>query len=120
MSGADNNMSGSVPGSPNVATSTMPLRIAPSHPALPGHFPGRPVVPGVVLLDRVLDATEQWLGRAVRLRSLKQAKFVAPLLPEQDAQIELRLQGEELRFAVTRNGESIAQGSMSIDAEVRA
>ena len=32
------------------------------HPALPGHFPGQPVVPGVVLLDRVLEAVEREAG----------------------------------------------------------
>ena len=32
------------------------------HPALPGHFPGRPVVPGVVVLDRVLAAIESAHG----------------------------------------------------------
>ena len=34
------------------------------HPSLPGHFPGRPVVPGVVLLDRVLAAIEAAHGPA--------------------------------------------------------
>ena len=37
----------------------MRFTIPDDHPSLPGHFPGHPVVPGVVLLDRVLQAIEQ-------------------------------------------------------------
>jgi len=32
------------------------LPIAADHPAFPGHFPGKPILPGVVLLDAVLHA----------------------------------------------------------------
>lgn len=93
---------------------TLPLRIAPTHPALPGHFPGRPIVPGVVVLDHVLQAAQAWLGKPVSISSLQQAKFVAPLLPDQQAEIQLKLQGADLRFTVTRHAEVIAQGLMSI------
>lgn len=58
------------------------------HPALPGHFPGRPVVPGVVVLDRVLAAI-QAQGGATGALALPQVKFVQPLLPGQAARIEL-------------------------------
>jgi 3-hydroxymyristoyl/3-hydroxydecanoyl-(acyl carrier protein) dehydratase len=35
------------------------LLFAPDHPALAGHFPQRPIVPGVLLLDEALHAIEQ-------------------------------------------------------------
>lgn len=110
----EENQSISATTSAGAITTCASLLIEQSHPALPGHFPGQPIVPGVVLLDRVLEAAQRWLGRSVRLQTLQQAKFVAPLLPQQVAQIELKLQGNELRFTITRAGAAIAQGSMSV------
>ena len=59
------------------------------HPCLPGHFPGQPIVPGVVVLDRVLAAIEAQHGALGALR-MPQVKFLQPLLPEQTARIELQ------------------------------
>jgi 3-hydroxyacyl-[acyl-carrier-protein] dehydratase len=92
------------------------VRIPATHPALAGHFPGRPIVPGVVLLQCVLDEAERWLGEALSVRTLPQAKFSTPLLPEQDAEVELRLAGNELRFSVTRDAQVVTRGLFRIAA----
>ncbi|HEY4367900.1 MAG TPA: hypothetical protein VGN07_11765 [Steroidobacteraceae bacterium] len=93
------------------------LIVAATHPALPGHFPGRPLVPGVLLLDEVLQAAEAWLQSKVRVIALQQAKFVAPLLPDQLAELRLTLQGSALRFAVTCADSTIAQGLFEVALE---
>ncbi len=92
------------------ATHVFELRVGADHPALPGHFPGRPIVPGVVLLDRVLSAAEQWLMRPLSVRSLQQSKFTHPLLPEQAATVSLALQRDELKFEIVRDEARLAQG----------
>jgi 3-hydroxyacyl-[acyl-carrier-protein] dehydratase len=90
-----------------VTAISTPLRIGAAHPALPGHFPGNPVVPGVVLLRCVADALRRWRGgRVARF----DAKFPAPLLPGQDARIELWEDGARVRFAVMRDDTVLAQG----------
>ncbi|HEY0334645.1 MAG TPA: hypothetical protein VGC74_13185 [Stenotrophomonas sp.] len=80
---------------------------------MPGHFPGRPVVPGVVVLDQVLQALAQqgWVEGALRL---PQVKFLQPLLPDQSAEILLEhgpVAGQgPWRFQVTSEGRTIATG----------
>ena len=96
------------------------VRVPATHPALAGHFPGRPIVPGVVLLQCVLDEAERWVGKALSVRTLPQAKFSAPLLPEQDADVELRLTGKELRFSVTRDAQVVTRGLFRIVTESAA
>lgn len=95
-------------------THAAPLRIEATHPSLPGHFPGRPVVPGVVLLDCVQQAAQCWLGRPLRVVALPQVKFLAPLLPDQQARIDLALQAAQLRFSIVRDDVTIAQGAVRL------
>lgn len=84
------------------------LRIPASHPALPGHFPGRPVVPGVVLLDRVAAALERCSGQ--RIAAIRQAKFLRPLLPDEEAELIIDGDGSGLRFRIVHAGVTIATG----------
>ena len=89
----------------------MQFVVPPEHPSLPGHFPGRPVVPGVVVLDRVLDAIEAVHGPVGPLR-LPQVKFVQPLLPGETAEIALDGAAPRWRFTVARAGATIASGEV--------
>lgn len=86
------------------------LRIEASHPALAGHFPSNPVVPGVVLLERVAAAWKAWRGTRI---GQFDAKFVHPLLPDEDAVIELREDVGGGRFSVVRaDGTTLARGTL--------
>ena len=89
-------------------TLTLSFQVPAQHPSLPGHFPGNPVVPGVALLDRIAAAAEQagWGP----LRRIAAVKFLAPLLPEQDAQLTITRSGACLRFHIERDGAAILRG----------
>ena len=93
----------------------MDFVIPPDHPSLPGHFPGRPLVPGVVVLERVLAAIESAHGPLGALR-LPQAKFQQPLLPGERARIELDGEAPRWRFRVLRDDTVIASGEVVADA----
>ncbi|WP_407648572.1 hypothetical protein [Cupriavidus cauae] len=53
------------------------------HPALPGHFPGRPIVPGVVLLDHAVLRIAAALGRPPHPARLASVKFLATVVPNE-------------------------------------
>ena len=82
------------------------------HPCLPGHFPGRPLVPGVVVLDHVLAAIEAGHGPLGPLR-LGQVKFTSPLLPGEAARIELEPGAARWRFRVLRGEALVASGEVA-------
>ncbi len=90
------------------------LIVPAQHPSLAGHFPGNPVVPGVVLLDGVIAAAEAWLGAEFHVAGLSQAKFLAQLKPDEAARIELVLRGPLLDFSVHRHETAIAKGTLNI------
>lgn len=88
--------------------------ISADHPCLPGHFPGQPIVPGVVLLDRVIDAVEALHGAMPALR-LPQVKFLKPLLPDQQADVEVTGEAPRWRFKVLRGVDVLASGEIVAD-----
>ncbi|HYZ60842.1 MAG TPA: hypothetical protein VE650_00175 [Acetobacteraceae bacterium] len=86
------------------------------HPCLEGHFPGRPVVPGVVLLDLALEAI---LGASPRQRvaGLPVVKFTRPVLPEQEVAVLCGPQGAgPLAFACHVDGQEVARGTVQLGA----
>ncbi len=89
------------------------IRFDAAHPALPGHFPGQPLVPAVLLLEQVALALRSWRG--LRLARVLDAKFMAPLLPDQSAQLQLtETDGTDarIRFRVQRDGMTLARGTV--------
>jgi len=52
------------------------------HPSLAGHFPGAPIVPGVVVLDEVAAALGEW-RKDSQLTGIPSVKFIAPIKPGQ-------------------------------------
>ena len=90
------------------------MRIAADHPALPGHFPGSPVVPGVVLLDAVAAALSRHTGCATRVTGFPTVKFLAPLLPEREFEIGFAAKRPgQAAFEVVASGEKLARGTVS-------
>jgi 3-hydroxymyristoyl/3-hydroxydecanoyl-(acyl carrier protein) dehydratase len=89
----------------------MQFIIPANHPSLAGHFPGRPIVPGVVVLDRMIDAIEAVHGPLPALR-LPQVKFLKPLLPGQPASVQLQGQAPRWRFRVLHGEELLASGEI--------
>jgi 3-hydroxymyristoyl/3-hydroxydecanoyl-(acyl carrier protein) dehydratase len=84
--------------------------IGPDHPALPGHFPGRPIVPGVVLLDHVATVARAAFGLGPPL-GLPRAKFAAPVLPGQRVDVVLTRPGAgRIAFACSVAGQPVAAG----------
>ncbi len=82
-------------------------RVPDDHPAFAGHFPGRPIVPGVLLLDRLLAA----VGRPCDVAS---AKFLSPVGPGETVELAWRPQTSgTLRFDIRSAGRLVATGSLT-------
>jgi 3-hydroxymyristoyl/3-hydroxydecanoyl-(acyl carrier protein) dehydratase len=88
------------------------IHIAASHPALPGHFPGRPIVPGVVLLDWIVASVERTYGLPVV--ALPVVKFHRPLTPGRTARLRFEHTGQGVRFRLYCAEAEIVSGMLEL------
>jgi len=89
-----------------MAMRTERLDIPPEHPAFAGHFPGRPLVPGALLLDLVVTA---W---GAPVRQVLSAKFQRPVAPGDALTLTFvpAASGMAVRFSCTRGEETVCSG----------
>ncbi len=88
-------------------------RVPADHPAFAGHFPGQPIVPGVVLLDRVIRLARDELGEALAPCQVTQVKFLSPCGPGEDLRFRFsRSPRGGLAFTVTAGARDVAAGSL--------
>lgn len=63
---------------------------AEGHPAFAGHFPGNPIVPGVLLLAEAIERLGPDAGGPLGCSRIVSAKFLRPVRPGEVVDVELR------------------------------
>lgn len=85
------------------------------HPSLPGHFPGDPIVPGVVLLERVVALVAPVLAPA-QLLSVTSVKFQSPVRPGEAVQVRWRRRDDgDLAFECRCGERAALNGSLRFE-----
>lgn len=89
---------------------TVPL----DHPAFAGHFPGTPILPGVVLLDMALQIIAAATGIALDLCEISSVKFLSPASPGDELLIQHRVSASgTIHFDIVAGMRKIASGSIA-------
>ena len=87
------------------------LTIPADHPAFAGHFPGAPILPGVVLLDVALREIELAGTQPGSGWKIAAAKFHSPVAPGEPLTLEREhLPDGSIRFAIHCTGRIVASG----------
>jgi 3-hydroxymyristoyl/3-hydroxydecanoyl-(acyl carrier protein) dehydratase len=97
----------------NAVSNDLQWTVAADHPVFAGHFPGTPLVPGVMLLDAVLQHIAADSGCALEPCEISAVKFLSPARPGEALTIRhSRAAGGALHFDVAAGARKIASGSI--------
>lgn len=90
------------------------------HPVFPGHFPGHPIVPGALLLDRAVLLAAADRGCSAAGCRVASAKFFHPVGPGATVDFSFSATaGGGLRCDMAVAGRTVATISLSFAGEVR-
>jgi 3-hydroxyacyl-[acyl-carrier-protein] dehydratase len=86
----------------------------PEHPVFAGHFPGSPIVPGVVLLDWAQQAIES--RTKLMLAGIPAAKFLSPAAPDELLELDYEISETSVHFEIRCGRRRIASGRFNVAA----
>jgi 3-hydroxymyristoyl/3-hydroxydecanoyl-(acyl carrier protein) dehydratase len=90
------------------------LVFAADHPAFAGHFPGFPIVPGVLLLDAMLHAAES--SDAGVVTEIAAAKFLRPVTPDQVLALSCSgTPGARIRASISHGGQPVVSAQLATE-----
>lgn len=86
------------------------MRVPADHAVFRGHFPGMPLVPGVMLLEWVLREAAARLKLEPCALRIVETKFFHPLNPDQQADLYFVPGARRHAFRIDRDGQRLAAG----------
>jgi len=89
------------------------IRLNPKHEIFKGHFPGKPIMPGVCMIQIIKELTERSLGSDLFLSIASNVKFMAIINPETNPILTIDINLTELDGLIkikstTTFGETVA------------
>ncbi|SKB32981.1 3-hydroxyacyl-[acyl-carrier-protein] dehydratase [Salegentibacter holothuriorum] len=94
------------------------LQIDKTHAIYNGHFPGRPVTPGVILMHLFKEEAERKCGFKLQFKKGANIKFMAVVDPNQDSILNLESEIEEINGEIKLKG--IARNSAGISLKINS
>ena len=92
-----------------------------NHPSFPGHFPGNPIVPGVLLIERVMAYAQSQTNTPLEHFALLNVKFLASVAPGDELNLTLsESTSNGFKFAVhVANGKAGLQDTLACSGQLR-
>ncbi len=98
----------------------LPLQIPADHAAFSGHFPGNPIVPGVLLLDAALYSIAAVCGLAYEGCTISAAKFLSAVHPGELLQLVFEPENpQRMSFAIRASDRLVASGIFNWPASAK-
>jgi len=81
-----------------------------------GHFPGNPILPGIVQIEMVKFAVEQAHGNRFWIRAIKKTKFASLIRPDIPIHLSIRMtpSDDELSVRATLKTENKIAGKINL------
>lgn len=87
------------------------IHINPDNEIFKGHFPGKPVVPGVCMIQIVKELLEEHLGNTLLFQKGNQIKFLQLLVPVKDENIEVNVSWKDIEIGFQTTADFKKEGA---------